>query len=449
VTGFTRRQTVIGAAGLAAIPNSAHAAFPTRPLTIMAPANPGGAWDVFARTIQSVARQENLSPVPMEVLNRGGAGGTIGLADLVARRRGDPNIIMVTGSVMMSSSIAHNSPVRLAAATPIAKFLTDYLAVAVPTASPYQSMADLAADIRRSTGEVSWCGGSAGGIDHMVAASIVKAAGGDLDKLRYVAYAGGGEASAAILGGKVKAAVNGFSEWNGLRNDGRVRYLAVSAPHRLDKTTPTLREAGFDVVMENWRGLMTAPGLSPEEHAWWINFARRLQGNKTWQDIRDRYQWNDAYAEGPDFGRFIAEEEKKAAVLLADLSITSGSGGYAAVGPWAFPTGIGVVAAVAAGAVVLESRTAAKATVVKAETTEPEPDWKRGLAGLAATAAYLAALSVAGFLIATPIFIFAVCLLIGSKAHIRDGIVAIALSIAVWLLFSRVLHITLPSGLLA
>jgi len=54
------------------------------------------------------------------------------------------------------------------------------------------------------------------------------------------------------------------------------------------------------------------------------------------------------------------------------------------------------------------------------------------------------ALSVTGFLIATPIFIFAVCLLIGTKARVRDGIIGVALSIGIWLLFSRVLHITLP-----
>ena len=77
--------------------------FPQGPLTLLAPANPGGGWDQTARQIQQVWTEAGILGVPVEVVNRGGAGGTIGLADLVTRQRGDPHTVMVFGQVMLGS----------------------------------------------------------------------------------------------------------------------------------------------------------------------------------------------------------------------------------------------------------------------------------------------------------------------------------------------------------
>ena len=71
------------------------AGYPNGPITVIAPANPGGGWDQTARQLQQVLRDTGLLGVPVEVVNRGGAGGTIGLADLVSRHRGNPQTLMV------------------------------------------------------------------------------------------------------------------------------------------------------------------------------------------------------------------------------------------------------------------------------------------------------------------------------------------------------------------
>ncbi len=464
--GLNRRHVVAGGlalAGLQAAPGArAAAAFPIRPVSIVAPTNPGGGWDIFARAVQFVAQQAKLSPVAIEVLNRGGAGGTIGLAELVARHRGDPYTIMASGSVMVSSSVAHNSPMKLGDTDPLCKLASDYLVVAVPVSSPFMTIQDLIDGWKADPGAFSWCGGSAGGIDHMLVGILSGKVGVPPDQLRYVAYAGAGEASASLLGGQTRAGANGYSEWKRLRDDGRVRFLAVSSRERIDDTTPTLVESGLDVVLENWRGLVAPPGLSAEERAWWMDFLRRVHASAEWQEIAARYGWVDAYLEGEPFKQFIAEEERQAAVVLASLGISTGGSGYAAVGPWTFPTVIGIagIAAVIGIGVehfrkpapvpsepVLETPEEHALTAAAAAPASPgdeAPSWKRLGGGLALIAAYLLAMPFVGFLIATPLFLFGVCILIGSKALIRDGLISLAVTGCAYLLFSRVMHISLP-----
>ena len=440
----------------------AAAAFPIRPITLVAPTNPGGGWDIFARAVQFVAQQDKLSPVPIEVLNRGGAGGTIGLAELVARHRGDPYTVMASGSVMVSSSVAHNSPMKLADTDPLAKIASDYVVVAVPVSSPFMTMQDLVDAWKADPGAFSWCGGSAGGTDHMLIGILSEKVGITPDQLRYVAYAGAGEASASLLGGQTTAGANGYSEWKRLRDDGRVRFLAVSSRERIDDTTPTLVEGGLDVVLENWRGLVAPPDLTAEERAWWMDFVRKVHASAEWRAIATRYGWVDAYLEGEPFKQFIAEEERQAAVVLGTLGISSGGSGYAAVGPWTFPVAIGIAGAAAAigigvehfrkpapvpSAPVLETpeeHAAAAAAAAPASPGDDAPSWKRLGGGLALIAAYLAAMQVIGFLIATPLFLFGVSRLIGSKAPIRDAVVSLAVTACAYLLFSRVMHISLP-----
>src|SRR3972149_2497426 len=92
--------------------------FPRKPITIMAPANPGGGWAQTARLVQQVLSTERIFPVPVEVINRGGAGGTIGLAELVARD--DPHTIMVMGRVMLGAILTNHSAVTLKDTAPIA-----------------------------------------------------------------------------------------------------------------------------------------------------------------------------------------------------------------------------------------------------------------------------------------------------------------------------------------
>jgi putative tricarboxylic transport membrane protein len=452
----TRRGVVAGglALGLSApsLARAAAAPFPTRPLVIMAPANPGGGWDQLARLMQHVIGAEKLSDRPIEVMNKGGAGGAIGLADLVSRRHGDPYMIMAAGLVMIGSTISQKSPFRMSDTEPLARLFTEHLIVAVPAASPYKTMEEFFAAFRSDPASISWCGGSAGGVDHILVGMIAEAAGVPASNLRYVAYSGGGEASSAILGGQVSVGVNGYSEWKGLADAGRVRILAAATEQRFaDKTIPTLRESGINVVFENWRGVFAAPGIAPEHKAWWMSVLNRMRGSEAWRTYLTRNGWDDAYLTGDDFKRFILQEEASNGRTLARLGIGVSGGGNAPVGPWAFPIAIGAAGTAATALVVAEHLRAKPGEAIVLAGAEddddgggPTPLWPRFLAGAGLMLAYILALNLIGFLIATPLFVVALCLLMRTRTLIWDVVSAAGLTGGIWLLFTRFLSVHLP-----
>lgn len=450
--GLSRRHLLAGGAAFAAtIATRARAAsdFPSLPLSILVPANPGGGWDQLARLMQEVITKNNLAPMPIDVFNKGGAGGAIGLADLVTRKHDDPYTIMAAGSVLLGSTISQQSPFRASDAAPLARLIVENLVVAVPANSALQTIGDLLDAYRADPGSFTWCGGSAGGVDHILIGLITEACGVSPDKMRYVAYSGGGEASAAIMGGQVTAAVAGFGEWRGLADSGHIRILASSAPERFgDGAIPTLRDAGLDIVLQNWRGLFAAPGANEAALAWWADLIRKMRDTADWQDLLVSKGWEDGYQDAVTFARFIRTEEATTETTLARIGIGGTAGGNSPLGPWGMPKAIAGLATIAAIGVGMEYRGGVSVGPAGLEDDDEGggelPIWSRFLAGAAIIPLYLIALSLVGFLIATPVFVLAICLLMKSRTLKWDVLAAFALTGLVWLLFTRLLHIFLP-----
>ncbi len=451
--GLDRRLFVSGGVGAAlALPHAARAAttFPARPLVIMAPANPGGGWDQLARLMQHVIAETKLSPRPMEVMNRGGAGGAIGLAELVSRKHGDPYMIMAAGAVMIGSTIAQNSPFRVTDTDPLARLIIEHLVVAVPPDSPYRTLPEFIAAFRKDPSTFSWCGGSAGGVDHILVGLIAEAAGVPASAVRYVAYSGGGAASAAIMGSQVTAGVAGYGEWKGLADDGRLRFLGVASEQPLEGgKIPTLQQSGLNVVLQNWRAVFAPPGLAPEHRAWWMDVITRMHATPLWRGYLQSNGWGDGWLIGSDLRRFVEAEQVTNGRTLARLGIAGSKGGQAPMGPWAVPAVIAVAGAAAVGVVAWETARAKGAIAPAGLEDDDEgggqlPIWNRFFIGAGLVAAYIAALALVGFLIATPVFIVALCALMRSKNLLRDAISGLLITGGVWLLFSKLLSIHLP-----
>lgn len=452
--GRRRRTVLLGGAALMLAPVQVRAdsRFPERPLSLLVPANPGGGWDQLARLIQQVVSTADLSPKPMDVFNRGGAGGAIGLAELMTRRHDDPYTLMVAGSVLIGSTIAQNSPFKASQTIPLARLILENLVVAVPASSPYRTINDLVEGFRADPASFSWCGGSAGGADHILVGLITEACGLPPEAIRYVAYSGGGEASAAIMGGQVTAAISGYGEWKPLADAGHIRILASASPTRFgDGNLPTLRDAGLDVVLQNWRGVFAAPGASQEALRWWRDLIRQVVAQPSWQTYLASKGWVNGYLEQEEFGRFVGQEETLSAKTLARLGIGGSSGGNSPVGPWAFPTAVAVMALAAGAGVAREHmrlRPGEKAVPAGLEDDDegggPLPLWSRFLAGALLIPVFIAALHVVGFLWATPVFVMAVCLMMGSKTLKWDALGALVLTAGTWLLFTKLLHVALP-----
>jgi putative tricarboxylic transport membrane protein len=280
----------------------------------MAPAAPGGGWDQTARTMQTALQTEGIAG-NVQVTNVPGAGGTIGLAQFVNQSKGDPASLIVGGYVMVGAILTNASPVTLDQVTPIARLTGESEVIVVPAASPLKTLADLVEALKKDPGAVSWAGGSAGGTDHIAAGLFAKAIGVDPTKVNYIAFSGGGEALAAILGNQVTVGISGYGEFSSQIGAGTLRLLGVSGAHRIEGAdAPTFKEAGVDVVLENWRMVAAAPEITAEQKATIIADIAKMAKSKTWQDALKAKGWQDTYLAGDEFGT----------VLKSDIAATNG-----------------------------------------------------------------------------------------------------------------------------
>jgi putative tricarboxylic transport membrane protein len=311
------KHTILGAAfAVLALPAMA------QDYTIMAPANPGGGWDSTARTIQAVMQAEGIAE-NVEVTNVGGAGGTVGLAQFVSTASGDPTQLIVGGYVMVGAILTNASPVSLADVTPIARLTGEHVAIVVPAASELQTIGDLVAAMQADPGAVSWAGGSAGGVDHITVGLLAQAAGVDPTKINYVAFSGGGEALAAILGNQVTAGVSGIGEFLPQVEAGTMRILAVTSDARLPNApdTPTLVESGFDVVVQNWRMIAAAPGLTDDQKAEIMADIEALNASAGWTEALATNGWANTYLAGDAFTAQLEVEIAKTGDILRSIGL--------------------------------------------------------------------------------------------------------------------------------
>lgn len=312
-----------GPAGTNGESGGATAGYPSEDLQVMAPADPGGGWDSTARAMQPVL--EEVGGVGAEVYNVGGAGGTIGLAQFAEETVGDPHQLMVMGLVMVGGILTNDSQVTLDDVTPIASLTSEQEAIVVTADSEFETLEQLVEAWVADPTSISWGGGSAGGTDHILVGLLAQAAGIDPSGINYVAHSGGGEAVNAILSGAVTAGVSGVSEFTDQVDAGEMRWLGVSgdaAPEGID--SPTIADAGFDVVLENWRGVVGAPELSDADRDAVVAFITEMHDSDAWQAALEENGWSDFFQAGDEFDSFLAEEKTRVEAVLADIGLTGG-----------------------------------------------------------------------------------------------------------------------------
>ncbi len=314
-----REFTLTAVAALAAAQWPMHAAAAIANLKMMIPANPGGGWDQTGRAL-GAAMQQAKAVQSVQFDNKGGAAGTIGLAQFVNSAKGDPNAMLIGGMVMVGGIVLNKSPVDLNMVTPLARLTSEYEVVVVPANSPYKTMGDLAKAFKADPGKVSWNGGSAGGTDHILAGLIARAVGGDPSKVNYVASKGGGDQIANIVGGHVSVGVAGLGEFAEHIKSGRMRGLAVSGPTAIDGI-PSLKEQGIDVVLGNWRGAFGAPAITPAQRDALIAAVKAGVDSSAWKESLTKLGWESVYLSGDAFKTFLDEDTKRIRGILDSLGL--------------------------------------------------------------------------------------------------------------------------------
>lgn len=290
-------------------------------LTILAPAAPGGGWDQTSRAMQQVLRDTGLAP-SVQVVNVPGAGGVIGLAQLVETNQGDPNILMTTGLIMVGAILTNDSPVTLAEVTPVARITGEYEVLVVPADSPYQTLAEFVDAWKESPGDLAIAGGSAGGTDHMVAGLLANAVGVDVHRINYLPHSGGGESMASLLGGHVAGGINGYAELEPFIEAGSLRPLGISSEERLAHVDiPTFLEQGVDVSLANWRAVAAAPGITSDQRADLVSLLDGMHASEKWKAALERNRWIDMYMTGPDLDDFLERENTRVTGVLRSIGL--------------------------------------------------------------------------------------------------------------------------------
>lgn len=293
-------------------------------LDVIIPADPGGGWDQTGRVLSQVLTDEGIIE-STSITNVGGAGGTIGLAQLATVT--DPATLMVMGLVMVGAIETNQSENRLEDTTPIARLTDEPLVIVVPANSPYETLEDLVDDMVEKGQGVTITGGSAGGVDHILAGLLLEEAGlsGDeiAENLNYIPNSGGGEATSLIIGNKVSAGISGVGEFVQHVESGDMRALAVSSAEKVDllPDTPTITEAGYDLVLTNWRGVIAPGDISNAERDELERIVTELHATQAWTGELETRGWADAFLVGDELDAFVEESITDVTATLKNIGL--------------------------------------------------------------------------------------------------------------------------------
>ena len=442
---------------IAAAPAGAQPAY--RHLRIIAPAAPGGGWDQTARAMQQVLQRAGIVHTS-SVENIPGAAGTIGLARFIGAERGNNDVVMVSGLIMLGAIVTHASPVTLREVTSIARLTGEYEVIVVPAASPFRSLSDLVRAFREKPESISWGGGSAGGSDQILAGLLADAVGVSPRRVNYIAFSGGGESMSAILGGQVSVGINGLAELAPQIDAGTVRVLGISSAERLPGlAAPTLREQGVDVEFENWRSLVAPPGITSTDRERLERAVDAMVRSAEWRETLQRYRWIDRYLTGNEFSRFARAEDQRVRATLAKLGLgpdqtTSNTSNLyvplVLAGLLLFAAASVLEALRARTASAPPSRPALPPSRLLAlwRTSRRASDrrWEPAALIAAGTVLDVALMEWAGFVLASTALFWLTARAFDRQHPGRDALFAFGVSAAAYLLFVRVLNVTLPAG---
>ena len=281
------------------------------------PGGAGGGWDGTARgTGEALTKSGLVGSASYENMSGGGGGKAIGY--LIENADSQHGTMMVNSTPIVIRSLTGVFPHNFRDLTLVSGTIGDYAALVVGKDSPLNSMADLIAAYDANPGDTAIGGGSVpGGMDHLVAAMVMEAAGKDALGVKYVAYDAGGKAMAALLSGEIKALSTGFSEAVALAQAGEVKILGVTSDARVDAfaDAPTMKEQGIDTNFVNWRGFFAAPGLPTDTLAAYQDAIAKMYDTPEWEAVRARNGWVNIHNPGDDFKSFLEAQEK----VIGDL----------------------------------------------------------------------------------------------------------------------------------
>jgi tripartite-type tricarboxylate transporter receptor subunit TctC len=295
----TRRTVLAGAAGLAAVPFAARAWEPARPIQLIVGFPPGGGTDLQARALAEAANR--FFPTPLVIMNRPGAGGAIAAQQVAGMAPDGLNLLVGGGSESTSLAAFRDLPYDPKRSfRAIIRITRQPLLIVTKRGGRFADLAAAVAAAKASPGTVTHASSGIGSIYHAVFVLFAAAAGFEM---LHVPFSGGAPSLQAVLSGTVDLAVLAPEETGGMVQSGELVALAVCSAERIPilPNVPTLREQGWNVVVENMKGLNAPAGLPDEIYTSLHDRFRRAMQEPAWTGFLERTGTFAGYLDGPAY----------------------------------------------------------------------------------------------------------------------------------------------------
>ncbi|MCI2265145.1 Bug family tripartite tricarboxylate transporter substrate binding protein [Sediminivirga luteola] len=325
---FTRALGVLGGtaalgliAGCGAAATGPGANYPSGPVTITAPADPGSGWDTTARAIVQTLEQEDLSDSPLPVQNRPGGDGCAWMTQMVESHAGADDQIAMTSMATQSNEARGLCAYSVDDVTMLSTLIVEHYIIVTAADSEYETLDDLLDAMNSDPGGVPI---GAGGDDQLPLALTVMESGGDPSAINFVSYEGGGAQNTALLNGDIAVAVAGVSEFRAQIEAGELRALGTMAEEPLEAPlddVPLVTDLGYDVTIANWRGVYGPPEMPQEAVDYWQAKLHELTETETWQQLVAQNQWGELVLGGDEMLEYITEAGE-----LVDLGVQETAG---------------------------------------------------------------------------------------------------------------------------
>lgn len=301
---------------------------PSKQLEFVVPGGAGAALDMAARKLTDILGREGITP-NLVVSNKTGAH-SIQALETVARHKGDAHTLITLSSGYVTSQAQGALPPHLQQLTPLATLFREFVTVVVRADSPIRNAKDLVAALRQDPGALSiGISNTLGNHIHLGVAQPLKQEGVAIQQLRIVPYKSSAESMGALVGGHLDVVAATTPNLLPYLESGRIRVIAIAADERLQGAfaqAPTWKEQGIDYVGNAYQGVMTAPGATAAQKAYWLSALRRATQTKEWQDFVALNQWQSLFLGPEETSRAIRSQITTTHALLDELGLIATDG---------------------------------------------------------------------------------------------------------------------------